>query len=96
MTQGFDEWMITAVSWSERDCYEAGSASRQDEIDELQKRLAMYEREGYKLVPVEPTEKMINEFPEVFYHDTYAGECSLWVDDETIRNGYKAMIGTVE
>lgn len=26
---------------------------RQAEIDELQKRLAMYEREGYKLVPVD-------------------------------------------
>ena len=52
-------------------------------------------REGHKLVPVEPTQSMIDKFPEVFYQDTYAGECSLWVDDETICNGYKAMIGAV-
>lgn len=52
--------------------------------------------EGYTLVPVDPTQKMIDKFPEVFYQDTYAGECSLWVDDEVIRSGYKAMLGEVE
>ena len=58
--------------------------------------LASASREGYKLVPIEVTQEMIDKFPEVFYQDTYAGECSMWVDDETIRLGYKAMIGVVE
>ena len=48
--------------------------------------------EGFVVVPKEPTQEMIDKFPEVFYQDTYAGECSMWVGDETIRNGYKAMI----
>ena len=41
--------------------YDYGVASQQKEvsklqaeIDELRKRLAVYERDGYKLVPVEP------------------------------------------
>ena len=50
-------------------------------------------RQGYKLVPIEPTQEMLDKFPEVVYQDTYAGECSLLVDDETLRSGYKAMIG---
>ena len=47
---------------------------------------------AFVVVPKEPTQEMIDKFPEVFYQDTYAGECSMLVDDETIRNGYKAMI----
>lgn len=48
--------------------------------------------EGFVVVPVEPTQVMLDKFPEVVYQDTYAGECSVWVDDETIKTGYKAMI----
>ena len=39
MTKSFDEWVVDAESWSERDCYEAGQKSRQAEVDELQKRV---------------------------------------------------------
>lgn len=53
-------------------------------------------RQGYKLVPIEPTQEMLDKFPEVVYQDTYAGECSLWVDNETLRFGYKAMIGACD
>lgn len=35
----FEEWMVDATSWSEKDCYNAGAQSRQAEIDELQKRI---------------------------------------------------------
>lgn len=53
-------------------------------------------RQGYKLVPIEPTQEMLDKFPEVVYQDTYARECSLWVDNETLRFGYKAMIGACD
>ncbi|MBI1452988.1 DNA (cytosine-5-)-methyltransferase [Acinetobacter sp. FL51] len=66
-------------------CWEAWQAAKAQAVPE-----------GFVLVPKEPTQKMIDKFPEVFYQDTYAGECSLWVDDETIRNGYKAMIEAQE
>ena len=49
--------------------------------DELQKRLNMYEREGYKLVPVEPTKNMI-----ISGNEYYSESCSL-------SGLYKAMIG---
>ena len=39
MTKSFDEWMVDAESWSERDAYEAGQQSKQAEVDELQKRI---------------------------------------------------------
>lgn len=52
--------------------------------------------DGFVVVPVEPTQKMVDEFPEVHYQDTYAEDCSLWVEDEIIKLGYKAMIGAVE
>ena len=39
MAKSFDEWMVDAESWSERDAYEAGQQSKQDEVDELQKRI---------------------------------------------------------
>ena len=58
--------------------------------------LSSKNREGYKLVPVEPTQEMLDKFPEVLYQDTYAGECSFLVDDETLRLGYKAMIGACD
>ena len=37
--KSFDEWVVDAESWSERDCYKAGQKSRQAEVDELQKRI---------------------------------------------------------
>lgn len=39
MNKSFDEWVVDAESWSERDCYEAGQQSKQAEVDELQKRI---------------------------------------------------------
>lgn len=35
--------------------YDAGVASQQAEIDELKAKIAMYEREGYKVVPMKAT-----------------------------------------
>ena len=37
--KSFDEWIVDAESWSERDAYEAGQQSKQAEVDELQKRI---------------------------------------------------------
>lgn len=39
MTKSFDEWMVDAESWSERDAYEAGQQSKQAEVDDLKKRI---------------------------------------------------------
>lgn len=49
MTQGFDEWMNKNHSGAfdmphQRDCYEAGAASQQAEIDELKKRIDFLEQ----------------------------------------------------
>ena len=52
--------------------------------------------DGFVVVPKEPTQKMIDAFPEVEYEDTYAGACSIWVDDNTLKIGYKAMIEAQE
>ena len=51
--------------------------------------------EGCVVVPLEPTQKMLDAFPEVEYEDTYCGTCSLWVDDLTLTKGYKAMVEAV-
>lgn len=65
--------------------FEAGSQSKQAEVDELRKRLNMYEREGYKLVPVEPTKDMLNSGYRV-KHDKIIDLGSV----------YKAMIGACD
>lgn len=84
----FDEWLKEqnqpASNFLRRETYEAGQQSRQDEVDELQKRLSMYERQGYKLVPIEPTEEMIMKS----YNDY--GD---YVGDGLPKDIYKAMIG---
>lgn len=58
-----DQLLIENISyrdkkWDNNEAYSEGQASmyniKQKEIDELRKRLAAYEREGYKLVPIEP------------------------------------------
>ena len=66
MKESFDEFLakrgyIRGYKHEYQVAYDYGAASRQEEIsklqaeiDELRKRLAEYEREGYKLVPVEP------------------------------------------
>ena len=58
-------------------------ASKQHEAKKL---------EGCVVVPLEPTQKMLDAFPEVEYEDTYCGTCSIWVDDLTLTKGYKAMV----
>jgi len=52
--------------------------------------------DGFVLVPKEPTQKILDAFPEVEYEDTYAGACSISVDDKTLKIGYKAMIEAQE
>ena len=56
MTKSFDEWVVDAESWSERDCYEAGQKSRQAEVDELQKR-------------IDALSKKLNEMAHIFLDD---------------------------
>lgn len=62
--KSFDEWrnaQRTQVNgYTERDAFEAGQQSKQAEVDELRKRLTMYERESYKLVPVSELQKYVN------------------------------------
>ena len=52
--------------------------------------------DGYKVVPKEPTQEMLDAFPEVEYEDTYAGVCSMLIDNQTLKIGYKAMIEAQE
>jgi len=56
MTKSFDEWMVDAESWSERDAYEAGQQSKQAEVDELQKRIGVLS-------------KKLNEMAHIFLDD---------------------------
>ncbi|MEG2462478.1 MAG: hypothetical protein RSA09_07135 [Acinetobacter sp.] len=49
-------------------------------------------QQGFVLVPKEPTQAMLDAFPEVEYEDTYCGTCHIWVDDLTLTKGYKAML----
>ena len=56
MTKSFDEWMVDAESWSERDAYEAGQQSKQAEVDELQKR-------------IDVLSKKLNEMAHIFLDD---------------------------
>ena len=52
--------------------------------------------DGYKVVPKEPTQEILDAFPEVEYEDTYAGACSILIDSQTLKIGYKAMIEAQE
>ena len=54
--KSFDEWMVDAESWSERDAYEAGQQSKQAEVDELQKR-------------IDVLSKKLNEMAHIFLDD---------------------------
>ena len=56
MNKSFDEWMVDAESWSERDAYEAGQQSKQAEVDELQKR-------------IDVLSKKLNEMAHIFLDD---------------------------
>ena len=56
MAKSFDEWMVDAESWSERDAYEAGQQSKQAEVDELQKR-------------IDVLSKKLNEMAHIFLDD---------------------------
>lgn len=89
--EAFSRWVVTHPDNLKITNYEEGIM-----FDAWQAAKAQAVPEWFVLVLKEPTQKMIDKFPEVFYQDTYAGECSLWVDDETIRNGYKAMIEAQE
>ena len=52
--------------------------------------------EGFVWMPKEPTQEMLDAFPEVEYEDTYAGACSILIDNQTLKIGYKAMIEAQE
>ena len=51
--KSFDEWVVDAESWSERDCYEAGQKSRQAEVDELQLKLSEDSRVLHNVIDIE-------------------------------------------
>ena len=53
MAKSFDEWMVDAESWSERDAYEAGQQSKQAEIDELQLKLSEDSRVLHNVIDIE-------------------------------------------
>ena len=53
MTKSFDEWVVDAESWSERDCYEAGQKSRQAEVGELQLKLSEDSRVLHNVIDIE-------------------------------------------
>lgn len=76
LTEGLDAYAYTAML----------VVTQNAEILELKERLAMHEREGYKLVPLEPTDEMIN---------TYRDKSIAPISTLSVI-GYKAMIGAGE
>ena len=60
MTKSFDEWRNEQRNkvdgYTERDAYEAGQQSKQDEVDELQKR-------------IDVLSKKLNEMAHIFLDD---------------------------
>lgn len=96
--KSFDEWweenymMVSADKTEAENIYNLGQQSKQAEVDELRKRLTMYEREGYKLVPVEPTQEMISAGMGVFSFPLDNGRFS---DCELIFS-YREMIGACD
>ena len=81
MTKSFDEWIVDAESWSERDCYEAGQKSRQAEVDELQLKLSEDSRVLHNVIDIERRKceelqkridvlsKKLNEMAHIFLDD---------------------------
>ena len=51
--KSFDEWIVDAESWSERDCYEAGQKTKQAEVDELQLKLSEDSRVLHNVIDIE-------------------------------------------
>ena len=51
--KSFDEWMVDAESWSERDAYEAGQQSKQAEVDELRLKLSEDSRVLHNVIDIE-------------------------------------------
>lgn len=89
----FEEWAYSK-NWNINRCIDMGLDYYVDDFVDgaWHGWLASVNREGFVLVPAEATRNMLDAFPEVIYQDTYAGECSIWVDDLTLSKGYKAMI----
>ena len=81
MTKSFDEWVVDAESWSERDCYEAGQKSRQAEVGELQLKLSEDSRVLHNVIDIERRKceelqkridvlrKKLNEMAHIFLDD---------------------------
>ena len=69
--KSFDEWIVDAESWSERDCYEAGQKTKQAEVDELQLKLSEDSRVLHNVIDIErrkceELQKRIDEALEAF------------------------------
>ena len=81
MAKSFDEWIVSAESWSERDCYEAGRQSKQAEVDELQLKLSEDSRVLHNVIDIERRKcedlqkridvlsKKLNEMAHIFLDD---------------------------
>lgn len=94
----FEEW-FKSHRYSDRplcygaakDGFKAGQQSKQAEIDALKAELAKYQKEGCKLIPVEPSKEKLKEIEEkCFEHpDCFEIDCPLDVI-------YRAIVGEVE
>lgn len=73
------------------DAFKAGQQSKQAEIDALKAELAKYQKDGYKLIPVEPSKEKLKEIEEkCFEHpDCFGIDCPIDVI-------YRAIAGEME
>lgn len=85
--ENFEDGLSDPSKYILKFTFEAGQQSKQAEIDELRKRLTMYEREGYKLVPVVDTDAMWSAGRAVIEDNGYSADAS---------DVYKAMIGACD
>ena len=89
--EAFNAWIVKHPDSLDLNSYEKGIM-----FDAWQAAKAQAIPDGYKVVPKEPTQEMLDAFPEVEYEDTYAGACSILIDSQTLKIGYKAMIEAQE
>ncbi len=93
----FNEWFnsLELDNWTNKkymhDAFESGQQSKQAEIDALKAELAKYQKDGYKLIPVELSKEKLKEIEEkCFEHpDCFGIDCPLDVI-------YRAIVGEME
>jgi hypothetical protein len=96
-----DELIDTIKTSAESEMYLFDELQKvKGERDELQKRLTMYEREGYKLVPVEPSEELSDKLESMAScQPSYDGvdiyRVAIGELDYDWKTGTKAMIGVI-